>query len=70
MRRYLVIVGVCAGGSMFSGAAHAQSEASDFCTAAGAYMREIAVRRSGGATSDEAVGAGGSGVRRVRDEPG
>jgi hypothetical protein len=51
----LVIVAACTGGCMVAGAAHAQGEPSAFCAAAGAYMHEIAVRRSGGATRDEAV---------------
>jgi hypothetical protein len=53
MRNYFGLVGALVGGSLFAGAAQAQTSA--FCSAAGAYMHDIAVKRSGGATRDEAV---------------
>jgi hypothetical protein len=55
MRHYLAIVGVCAGASVLAGTAHAQADGAAYCSAAGAYMYEIAMRRSSGATRDEAV---------------
>ena len=55
MRHYLVVVGTCIGGSLFATTSHAQSEAASFCSAAGAYMHDIAVRRSGGATKEDAM---------------
>ena len=53
MRHYLVIVGACVGGSLLTDAAHAQSAA--FCSAAAAYMHDIAVARTSGVTRDDAV---------------
>jgi hypothetical protein len=53
MRHHLVIVGAWVSGSLLAGPVHAQTSA--FCSAAGAYMHDIAVERSGGATRDEAV---------------
>ena len=55
MRHYLVVVGTCIGGSLFATTSHAQSEAAAFCSAAGAYMHDIAVRRSSGATKEDAM---------------
>ncbi|HUQ51923.1 MAG TPA: hypothetical protein VM692_06855 [Gammaproteobacteria bacterium] len=53
MRIYLVVAGACVGAALLADAAHAQS--STFCSAAGAYMHEVAVRRASGATRDDAV---------------